>query len=165
MNNTEIERKFLVQGDFRPFVRESVPMEQGYLCPISGRTVRVRRAGDRGWITVKGPAPEGSIARFEWEKEIGAADAEQLLALCGSERIVKTRHLVPAGDGAHTWEVDEFHGLNEGLVVAEIELRSEDDPFPRPAWLGREVTGERRYHNSVLLRCPYKDWEDKDKQI
>ena len=97
------------------------------------------------------------LTRFEWEKEIPAGEAELLLRLCEPGMIDKTRWLVPAGDGRHTWEVDEFHGDNEGLVVAEIELESEDDPFERPAWLGEEVTGDRRYYNSCLIRHPYKD--------
>ena len=129
---------------------------QGFLSSTPGRTVRVRVRGDRGYITVKGPAR--GLTRFEWEKEIPVGEAEVLLRLCEPGMIDKTRWLVPSADG-HTWEVDEFHGDNEGLVVAEIELGSEAEEFERPAWLGREVTGERRYFNSSLTKCPYKDWK------
>ncbi len=152
----EIERKFLVAGDFRGEASGASRIVQGFLSSAPGRTVRVRIRGDRGYLTVKGPAQ--GITRFEWEKEIPADEAEQLLALCERGVIDKTRHLVPAPDG-HVWEVDEFHGDNAGLVVAEIELQAEDEPFVRPAWLGGEVTGDRRYYNSMLIKCPYKDWK------
>ena len=151
----EIERKFLVAGDFRGEVSGASHIVQGYLSSAPGRTVRVRLRDDRGWITVKGPAR--GLTRFEWETEIPGAEAEQLLALCEPGVIDKTRWLVPAADG-HLWEVDEFHGDNEGLVVAEIELGAEDEPFERPAWLGAEVTDDRRYLNSSLTKHPYKDW-------
>lgn len=154
----EIERKFLVAGDFRREVSGASHIIQGFLSSAPGRTVRVRIRDDRGYLTVKGPAR--GLTRFEWEKEIPADEARQLLALCEPGAIDKTRHLVPASDG-HVWEVDEFHGDNEGLVVAEIELASEDESFVRPAWLGAEVTGDRRYYNSSLTQCPYKDWKPK----
>ena len=147
---------YLVAGDFRGEVSGASRIIQGFLNSTPGRTVRVRICGDRGYLTVKGPA-EG-LTRFEWEKEIPAGEAERLLALCEPGVIDKTRHLVPSADGRHTWEIDEFHGDNEGLLVAEIELASEDDSFPRPAWLGAEVTGDRRYYNSSLTKHPYKDW-------
>ena len=152
----EIERKFLVAGDFRGEVSGASRIIQGFLSSAPGRTVRVRIRDDKGYLTVKGPAQ--GLTRFEWEKEIPAAEAEQLLQLCEPGAIDKTRYLVPAADG-HVWEVDEFHGDNAGLVVAEIELGSEDEPFDRPAWLGAEVTGDRRYYNSSLTHCPYKDWK------
>ena len=152
----EIERKFLVAGDFRGEVSGASRIIQGFLSSAPGRTVRVRVRDDKGYLTVKGPAQ--GLTRFEWEKEIPAAEAEQLLQLCEPGAIDKTRYLVPAADG-HVWEVDEFHGDNAGLVVAEIELGSEDEPFERPAWLGAEVTGDRRYYNSSLTHCPYKDWK------
>ena len=153
----EIERKFLVAGDFRKEASGASRITQAFQSSAPGRTVRVRIRGDQGYITVKGPVQ--GLTRFEWEKEIPAGEAELLLRLCEPGMIDKTRWLVPAGDGRHTWEVDEFHGDNEGLVVAEIELESEDDPFERPAWLGEEVTGDRRYYNSCLIRHPYKDWK------
>ena len=152
----EIERKFLVAGDFRKEVSGASRIIQGFLSSAPGRTVRVRIRDDKGYLTVKGPAQ--GLTRFEWEKEIPADEARQLLALCEPGAIDKTRHLVPAADG-HVWEVDEFHGDNEGLVVAEIELEAEDEPFVRPVWLGAEVTGDRRYYNSSLTKCPYKDWK------
>lgn len=152
----EIERKFLVAGDFRSGVSGASHIIQGFLSSAPGRTVRVRLRDDKGYLTVKGPAK--GLTRFEWEKEISGGEAELLLRLCEPGVIDKTRHLVPASDG-HVWEVDEFHGDNEGLVVAEIELGAEDEAFERPAWLGDEVTGDRRYYNSSLTKCPYKDWK------
>jgi len=152
----EIERKFLVAGDFRSEVSGASHIIQGFLSSAPGRTVRVRLRDDRGFLTVKGPAK--GLTRFEWEKEIPGAEAELLLRLCEPGVIDKTRYLVPAPDG-HVWEVDEFHGDNEGLVVAEVELGTEDEAFVRPAWLGGEVTGDRRYYNSSLTKCPYKDWK------
>ena len=152
----EIERKFLVAGDFRSGVSGASHIVQGYLSSARGRTVRVRLRDERGWITVKGPAQ--GLTRIEWEKEIPAGEAQLLLSLCEPGAIDKTRYLVPAADGKHVWEVDEFHGDNEGLLVAEIELASEDDAFERPAWLGEEVTGDRRDYNSALTKYPYKDW-------
>ena len=152
----EIERKFLVAGDFRSEVSGASHIIQGFLSSAPGRTVRVRLRDDRGFLTVKGPAK--GLTRFEWEKEIPGAEAELLLRLCEPGVIDKTRYLVPAPDG-HVWEVDEFHGDNEGLVVAEVELGAEDEAFERPAWLGEEVTGDRRYYNSSLTKCPYKDWK------
>ena len=153
----EIERKFLVAGDFRGEVSGVSRIRQAFLSSAPGRTVRVRVRDDQGYLTVKGPAQ--GLSRFEWEKEIPAGEAELLLRLCEPGMIDKTRYLVPSADGLHTWEVDEFHGENEGLVVAEIELSAEDEAFERPAWLGPEVTGDRRYYNSSLIRHPYKDWK------
>lgn len=154
----EIERKFLVAGDFRPFVSGSVRIVQGYLCSSAGKTVRVRIKGEKGFLTIKGATPEGSFSRFEWEIEIPLKDAEELIALCDAGVIEKVRHLVRSG--AHVFEVDEFCGTNQGLIVAEVELSSEDEEFERPAWLGREVTGERRYYNSCLLKYPYCKWSE-----
>lgn len=154
----EIERKFLVSGDFRPHVSGSSRIVQGYLCSSAGKTVRVRIIGEKGFLTIKGPTLPGSCSRFEWETQIPLKDAEELLRLCDSGVIDKVRHLVKAGD--HVYEVDEFSGENKGLVVAEIELSSEDEDFERPEWLGREVTGERRYYNSCLLNNPYSRWDE-----
>ena len=154
----EIERKFLVSGDFRPHVSGSSRIVQGYLCSSAGKTVRVRITGEKGFLTIKGPTLPGSCSRFEWETQIPLKDAEERLRLCDSGVIDKVRHLVKAGD--HVYEVDEFSGENKGLVVAEIELSSEDEDFERPEWLGREVTGERRYYNSCLLSNPYSRWDE-----
>ena len=154
----EIERKFLVAGEYKSFATSSERITQGYLSSASGRTVRVRIRGDRGWLTIKGPSKDGGLSRFEWEIEIPLSDARALLEICEPGVIDKTRWLVPAGDGIHTWEVDEFHGENAGLVVAEIELRSDSDVFERPSWLGPEVTGDRRYYNSMLTQHPFSTW-------
>ena len=152
----EIERKFLVKGGFEKAALGCVHVVQGYLSSDPQRIVRVRLKGEKGYLTVKGP---GALNRFEWEKEISADEAEALLSLAEPGIVDKTRYLVPAGDGRHTWEVDVFHGDNEGLVVAEIELSSDDDPFDRPDWLGEEVTGDPRYYNSSLRAHPYKEWK------
>lgn len=153
--STEIERKFLVDGDFRMGESHSYRITQGYVCPQSGRTVRVRRRDDRGFITIKGPSLDGGISRFEWEKEITLDDVQQLMTLCDNV-IDKTRHIVPFG--GHIFEVDEFYGDNEGLVIAEVELQSVDEVFLKPDWLGKEVTGDKKYYNSQLTLNPYKKW-------
>ena len=154
----EIERKFLVAGEYKSLAVSHSRITQGYISSASGRTVRVRIRGEKGFLTIKGPSAQGGLSRFEWEKEIPVSEAESLLAICEPGVIDKTRWLVPAGDGVHTWEVDEFHGDNEGLVMAEIELRSEDDVFEKPSWLGEEVTGDRRYYNSMLTKRPFRTW-------
>ena len=155
----EIERKFLLAGEYKSLATSSERITQGYLSSASGRTVRVRIRGEKGYLTVKGPSKDGGLSRFEWEMEIPLSDARALLDLCEPGVIDKTRWLVPAGDGIHTWEVDEFHGENAGLVVAEIELRSDSDAFERPSWLGPEVTGDRRYYNSQLTQHPFSSWD------
>ena len=155
----EIERKFLVSGDFSSEVFESTDIKQGYLCGSAGVSVRIRVRGDKGYLTIKGRRNTNGISRFEWEKEITCEEAKALLARAEGGLIEKTRHLVRNTDGRHTWEVDVFHGSNEGLVVAEIELSSEDDTFDRPAWLGEEVSDDSRYFNSHLLKHPYKTWK------
>lgn len=152
----EIERKFLVRGPFQDQVERSTRIVQGYLASAPERTVRVRIKGDKGFLTIKGIGNASGASRFEWEREIPAAEAEQLLALCEPGVIDKVRHLVRAGD--HTFEVDEFHGENAGLVVAEVELGAEDEAFERPVWLGAEVTGDVRYYNSMLMKQPYTTW-------
>lgn len=152
----EIERKFLVNGDFKKFAIRQTWIKQGYLSSVPERTVRVRVKGDKGYLTIKGTSNASGISRYEWEKEIPVAEAEELLALCEPGIIDKTRYLVPAGD--FTFEVDEFHGENQGLVIAEIELKSESDKFQKPEWLGEEVTGDLRYYNSMLIRNPFAGW-------
>ena len=144
----EIERKFLVKGDFYPFVINKQRIKQGYLCIAKNRTVRVRIKGDSGFITVKGPANANGFARNEFEYSIPLADAEEMLKLCPPVVIDKERHYIPAGN--RTFEVDVFHGVHEGLIIAELELGSEDEPFLRPDWLGEEVTGDVRYYNAYL---------------
>ena len=152
----EIERKFLVKGDFRKFAIKQIKIKQGYLSSEQERTVRIRIKDDKGYLTIKGIPNVSGISRYEWEKEISLNEAEDLLTLCGSGLIDKTRFLIPAGE--FTFEVDEFHGDNQGLVVAEIELKSETDKFPKPEWLGEEVTGDLRYYNSVLIKNPFTKW-------
>lgn len=153
----EIERKFLVKGDFRNEVFKSERIIQGYLSTIPERTVRIRIKDDKGYITVKGSSSPNGISRFEWEKQIPYQEAEALLKLCEKGIIDKTRHLIKAGK--QTFEVDEFHCENEGLIIAEIELPSEDSTFEHPDWLGEEVTGNKRYYNASLMKNPYKNWE------
>lgn len=152
----EIERKFLVKGDFKPFASKQTRITQGYLSSVPERTVRVRIKGDKGYITVKGIGNESGASRYEWEKEIPVAEVDELLNICEPGVIDKTRYLVKAGN--HTFEVDEFYGENQGLVVAEVELASEDEEFERPAWLGEEVTGQPEYFNSMLMKKPYSKW-------
>lgn len=149
----EIERKFLVSGEFRQDSPESYRIMQGYICSDPDRTVRVRVRGDKGFLTIKGRSSEDGLSRYEWEKEIPVSDAFELMALCGSGVIDKTRYLVPFGK--HTYEVDVFHGANEGLVLAEIELSDEQEAFEKPSWLGEEVTGDVRYYNSMLSLHPF----------
>ena len=151
----EIERKFLVVGQ----AWRAAPAQayaQGYLNRDKARTVRVRVAQQRGWLTVKG-ANEGAV-RAEFEYEIPLADAEQLLALCEGPLVRKLRRVVEHA-GAR-WEIDEFQGDNAGLVVAEIELPAADAPFVRPPWLGAEVTHDPRYFNSSLAAAPYCTWPE-----
>lgn len=152
----EIERKFLVVGDFKQFAKKSVRITQGYLNSAPERTVRVRLKGEKGYMTIKGLSSESGLSRFEWEKEIPMTEAQELLKICEPGVIDKTRYLIDVG--SHTFEVDEFYGENEGLVIAEIELSSEDEHFVKPEWLGEEVTGDIRYYNSMLMKNPYKRW-------
>lgn len=153
----EIERKFLVTDDsYRSLAVSHSEILQGYICSGHGHTVRVRTRGDKGYLTIKGSSADG-ISRFEWEKEITLADARELFTLCRSGRIEKTRYLVP--NGRHTIEVDEFHGDNEGLVFAEIELSAVDEPFDRPPFLGDEVTGDSHYYNAYISKHPYPTWK------
>ena len=152
----EIERKFLVKGNFKPEVFKSTRIMQGYLSSVPERTVRVRINGEQRFIKIKGKANHSGIRRYEWEKEIPLNEAEELLQLCEPGIINKTRYLVKAGE--HTFEVDEFHGENEGLIMAEIELKTENENFIKPAWLDKEVTGDDRYYNAMLTKHPYTRW-------
>ncbi|MBR4066001.1 MAG: CYTH domain-containing protein [Bacteroidaceae bacterium] len=153
----EIERKFLVANDsYKSMAFHSDRIAQGYLCREGGNSARVRVRGEKGYITVKGPSLDGGLSRYEWEKEIPANEAWELLKLCHGGIIDKTRYLIECGK--HTFEVDEFHGDNEGLVVAEVELESTGEEFASPPFLGKEVTGDKRYYNSSLTRFPFKLW-------
>ena len=143
----EIERKFLVIGEFKSSAFAQSHIVQGYISSARGRTVRVRIRDEKGYLTIKGASNASGTSRYEWEKE---------LALSEPGIIDKTRYLVRSGK--HVFEVDEFYGENEGLVVAEVELESEDEAFVKPDFIGEEVTGDIRYYNSQLMKKPYKTW-------
>ncbi|NLN95487.1 MAG: CYTH domain-containing protein [Bacteroidales bacterium] len=153
----EIERKFLVSGNFKPFSQEQTRITQGYISSNPEHTVRVRIKGDKGYITIKGIVSASGTSRYEWEKEIPVDEVEELLKICEPGIIDKTRYLVNVGK--HTYEVDEFYGENKGLVIAEIELSSEDEDFEKPSWLGEEVTGNLKYYNSMLIKNPFTTWK------
>jgi len=152
----EIERKFLIKGDYKKHAVKSLTIKQGYISTVHGITVRVRLKDKKGYLTIKGSTGESGLSRYEWEKEIAYEEADELLRLCDSGIIDKTRYIIPAGN--YTWEVDEFHGENEGLFIAEIELKSESDTFSVPDWLGQEVTGDLRYYNSYIAKNPFTRW-------
>ena len=159
MSGLEIERKFLVRNDdYKRQSYSSSRIQQGYICSGHGRTVRVRIRGDRGYLTIKGPSNAAGLSRYEFEKEITLDEAQHLMALCEPGGIDKVRYLVKSG--AHTFEVDEFHGDNEGLVMAEVELGSEDETFEKPDFIGDEVTGDRRYYNAHLVKHPFCAWPE-----
>ena len=151
----EIERKYLVVGEYKHLAHSSIRMTQGYIA--SGRrTVRVRISDQQAWLTIKGPSSNGGLSRFEWEHEIEPREAMELMQLAEGALIDKRRYIIDYE--GHTFEVDEFYGDNEGLTVAEVELSAPDEEFARPEWLGKEVTGDRRYYNSHLVRNPFKNW-------
>ena len=152
----EIERKFLVVDDsYKQLSYASSNIVQGYICSERGRTVRVRIKDDRAYLTIKGPSVNGGLSRYEFEREIPLEDGQQMMQLCEPGIIDKTRWLVKSGK--HTFEVDEFHGFNEGLVVAEVELAYEDEPYEKPDFIGKEVTGDRRYYNSQLRKLEIRN--------
>ena len=154
----EIERKFLVKSDtFKKNASSKFRIVQGFLSTNPERTVRVRIKGESAFLTIKGKSNTSGTSRFEWEKEIDAADAELLLDLCEEGILEKTRHEIQSGN--HIYEVDEFHGENKGLIVAEIELSNENEAFEKPDWLGKEVTGDVKYYNSQLSKKPFKNWK------
>ncbi len=152
----EIEKKFLVKGEYKTHSFQKSYLKQGYLSSTPERTVRIRISNQKGFITIKGKRSESSIARYEWEKEISLDEAKELMMLCEPGIIEKTRYLIK--NGSHIFEVDEFHGDNTGLVVAEIELTYEEEPFEKPDWLSKEVTGDKNYYNSMLSKHPYVQW-------
>ena len=159
MSGYEIERKFLVHKDrdFKSRAYAQSRIKQGYIA-AKGATVRVRMRDNQGYLTIKGPSNDGGLKRYEFEKEISPEEAEQLFKLCEPGIIDKTRYLVRSG--SHVVEVDEFYGDNEGLVMAEIELASEDDRPELPDFIGPEVTGDKRFYNKHLRRYPYIIWRD-----
>ncbi|WP_456438820.1 CYTH domain-containing protein [Psychroserpens sp.] len=153
----EIERKFLVTSeDFKTESFKHTRIIQGFLNTNSERTVRVRLKGKKGFLTVKGKSTNDGLSRFEWEKEISKKDAKALLDLCEEGVIDKIRYEVKQGE--HVFEIDEFFGDNEGLIIAEVELEHENDSFETPDWLGKEVTGDIKYYNSQISKHPFKNW-------
>lgn len=154
----EIERKFLVKDtSYRQLAFASSRICQGYISSARGRTVRVRIRDEKGYLTIKGPSNAAGTSRYEWEKEIPLSEAEELMLLCEPGMIDKTRYLVKSG--THTWEVDEFYGENQGLVVAEVELAAEEEEVLLPGFVGEEVTGQVKYYNSFLMKEPYGRWK------
>jgi CYTH domain-containing protein len=154
--SVEIEKKFLVIGDDWKKLTAGTIYRQGYLKSGHGCTVRVRIAGERGYLTVKGVSV--GAARKEYEYEIPLAEAGEMLEnLCNKPLIEKRRYRIPIAD--HIWEVDEFFGENEGLVIAEVELKKEDEDFVKPEWVGMEVTGDIRYYNANLVNYPFTKWK------
>ncbi|PKP11139.1 MAG: adenylate cyclase [Bacteroidetes bacterium HGW-Bacteroidetes-3] len=153
----EIERKFLVSGDYKKHAIKSYKIAQGYLSTVPERTVRIRIRDTKGFITIKGISNASGTTRFEWEKEIPLNEAENLLQLCEPTIIEKTRYIIPVNDNLY-FEVDEFFGENNGLIIAEIELPNENTKFIKPSWLGKEVTGQLKYYNAMLAKKPFKEW-------
>lgn len=153
----EIERKFLVKSDdYKKEAYAKSRIVQGFLNTSPERTVRIRINGEKGFLTIKGKSNEKGTTRFEWEKEISIGEAEALLNICEPGVIEKVRYEVKTGK--HIFEVDEFSGANKGLVIAEVELESEDEFFEKPDWLDKEVTGNIAYYNSQLSKKPFKEW-------
>ena len=157
----EIEHKYLVKGDFKSQASSVKRIVQGYISTDIARTVRVRICDNEGFLTIKGPTSADGLQRYEFEKKISPAEAEELIKLCLPGIIDKHRYLVPYG--THICEIDEFHGDNEGLIIAEIEVADKNEIIQLPPFIGQEVTGNIRYYNSMLQKRPYKDWDDEEK--
>ena len=153
----EIERKFLVKGDFIGQAKESLDIIQGYLSLDKARTVRVRIQNKKAFLTIKGKTNASGLSRFEWEKEIDTKEAKELLKLAIGSSIEKIRYRIPIGN--HIFEVDVFSGENKGLILAEVELQSESEAFEKPKWLGKEVSGDPRYYNANLVLNPFIKWD------
>ena len=158
MSGLEIERKFLVHKrmDWKRLASSCSHIQQGYFAAVN--TVRIRIRDDKGYLTIKGPSRDGGLSRYEFEKERTLEEARQLMQLCEPGVIDKHRYLVPFG--GHIFEVDEFHGDNDGLVMAEVELGSEEEVFEKPDFIGTEVTGNRHFYNSYMRRNPFRTWRD-----
>lgn len=146
---TEIERKFLVKSDYKHLAVRKIRIRQSYFCIDSERIIRLRITDEKGLLTFKSSPAKNSFSRKEWEFEISLTEAEEMLDICLPGIIDKTRYIIPVGK--HFFEVDEFNGKNEGLIIAELELTSESEEFERPEWLGEEVTGNPKYYNSNLI--------------
>lgn len=155
----EIERKFLVRkdGSYKAMASSHSHIRQGYMA-CKGAAVRIRLRDDKAYLTIKGPSRNGGMSRFEFEREILVEEADEMFKLCVGGVIDKTRWIVPYE--GHIFEVDEFHGINDGLLFAEVELKTEDEHFEKPPFLGPEVTGNRHYYNSHLLVNPYPQWRE-----
>ena len=155
----EIERKFMVRkdGSYKAMASSHSHIRQGYMA-CKGATVRIRLRDDKAYLTIKGPSRNGGMSRFEFEREILVEEADEMFKLCVGGVIDKTRWIVPYE--GHIFEVDEFHGINDGLLFAEVELKTEDEHFEKPPFLGPEVTGNRHYYNSHLLVNPYPQWRE-----
>ena len=155
----EIERKFLVRkdGSYKAMASSHSHIRQGYMA-CKGATVRIRLRDDKAYLTIKGPSRNGGMSRFEFEREILVEEADEMFKLCVGGVIDKTRWIVPYE--GHIFEVDEFHGINDGLLFAEVELKTEDEHFEKPPFLGPEVTGNRHFYNSHLLVNPYPQWRE-----
>lgn len=153
---TEIERKFLIEGDFIDQTVESLNIKQGYLSLDKERTVRIRIQNEKAFLTIKGKSSKSGLSRYEWEKEIDLEEAKSLLNLAIGKPIEKIRYRIPLGK--HVFEVDVFSGENQGLILAEVELRYESEAFLEPNWLGEEVSGDSRYYNANLVLHPFCKW-------
>lgn len=159
MEHLEIERKFLVTSDaFKEAAQAQTRIVQGFLNTHPERTVRVRVKDGKGFLAVKGASNESGTTRFEWETEIAASEAVNLIDFCEGHILEKIRYEIPCG--GHVFEVDEFLAENKGLIIAEVELSHEDEVFEKPQWLGQEVTGNIKYYNSQLTQNPYLRWKD-----
>ena len=157
----EIESKFLLKNtDFKKEAFNKTRIIQGFLSTQKKRTVRVRIREDKAYLTIKGKSTNNGLMRFEWEREIDKPEAENLLNLCKNSIIDKIRYEVKVDN--HVFEVDEFLGANKGLLIAEVELKSEHETFTKPSWLGKEVTGKKKYYNSMLSKNPFKKWSLKE---
>ena len=154
----EIERKFLVTGEFKSLAYDKTHIEQGYFATEPGKTVRVRIRNDKGYLTIKGPSSKDGLSRYEFDVEVPLEDAQEMMKLCVPGRVNKDRYLIKSGK--HIVEVDEFFDENEGLILAEIELENEDEAYVKPDFLGAEVTGDKRYYNKYMIRHPYKQWRN-----
>ncbi|MCD8262523.1 MAG: CYTH domain-containing protein [Bacteroides sp.] len=156
--NQEIERKFLVTGEYKSLASSAGHIIQGYISSVPERMVRIRIRDEKAYITIKGASAEDGKSRYEWEKELSLQEGYELMNLCEPGSIDKTRYLIPYQE--HLFEVDEFHGENSGLVIAEVELSSPDEKVSLPGFIGEEVTGDIRYYNSYLKKCPYSSWPE-----
>jgi adenylate cyclase len=155
---TETERKFLVKDDSWKNGVTGTEYKQGYLHSTKDLTVRVRIAGEKGLITIKGPSIKQSLSHAEYEYEIALSDAEEMFTnLCAAGKIEKTRYKIPFGN--HIWEIDVFHGLNDGLIMAEVELHDEHEPVELPLWIGQEVSHDTKYYNALLSKNPFTRWD------